>query len=282
MPLVNILGKGNQQRGFLFTTIILSIIGFSIYMIILKNCKERYLEVSNETHEKINIISTYKDALKNGPWVATLAFSLAMFIKNGATIAITVYYCIQVLKNPAMISILLPLLYVTMLIASIFAPAYLKRLKHRKGNIIALVIYIIGFCILPFCTGNQGLFIPVYFITIIFNGFGSTSVLGMTADAVDYNEWKFGKRTEGTLYAGYSFSLKVGMAIGGAIVGYILAFSGYDAKNVTDSAVNAISMIYYGVPIVLSILQIIAVSCYKLDKLHPQVISELNMRREKN
>lgn len=104
----------------------------------------------------------------------------------------------------------------------------------------------------------------------------------MTADSVDYNEWKFGKRTEGTLYAGYSFSLKVGMAIGGAIVGYLLAFSGYDAKNVTDSAVNAISMIYYGVPIVFSILQIVAASCYKLDKLHPQIISELNMRKEKN
>lgn len=131
---------------------------------------------------------------------------------------------------------------------------------------------------MPFFTKNQMLFVIVYFFAIIFNGFGSASVFGMTADSVDYNEWKFGKRTEGTLYAGYSFANKVGMAIGSAMVGYVLAFSGYDATNVTNSAVNSINILYYAVPIVFSILQIAAISFYKLDKLHPQIVLELNER----
>lgn len=276
MPLVNFLGKGDQKKGFILTTIIFSVLVLITFAIILKNCKERYYENSHAAREKINISETYMTALKNGPWVATILFSLSMFIKNGAIVSITIYFCMQVLKNPAMISILLPLLYITMMVCSIFTPAYLKKFKHRKGNIIALCFYIAGFCILPFFEGKERLFLAVYFVTIIFNGVGSTSVLGMAADSVDYNEWKFGKRSEGTLYAGYSFSLKVGMALGGALVGYLLAFSGYDPEHVTETAVKAIHILYYAVPIVLSIIQILCVSFYKLDQLHPQIIKELN------
>lgn len=278
MPLVNLLGNGNQQRGFILTTILFSIIGFITFMIIVKNCKERYVENVSISNEKYSILETYKSAFRNGPWVATLLFSVTMFIKNGAIVAITIYFCLQVLKDPTMISILLPLLFVTMIISSALTPVYLNKFKHRKGNIIALCIYIAGFCLLPFCAENKSLFITIYFFTIIFNGFGSASVFGMTADSVDYNEWKFGKRSEGTLYAGYSFANRVGFALGSAMVGYMLAFAGYDAINVTDSAVSWIKILYYGVPIVFSILQIISVSFYKLDKIHPQIIVELNER----
>jgi GPH family glycoside/pentoside/hexuronide:cation symporter len=201
-----------------------------------------------------------------------------MFVKIGAQVAITIYFCNIVLGNPALISVLLPLLYVSMIVSSVITPAFIKKFKHRKGNIIALSIYIVGFCLLPFIVSNMTFFIVVYFIANIFGGIGSGAVFGMTADSVDYNEWKFGNRAEGTLYAGYSFATKVGMAIGGALVGYVLAFAGYNANHVTNSAANAINFLYYFVPIFCSLLQIIALSFYKLDKIHPQIVSELNQR----
>lgn len=280
MPLVKLLGHGNQRRGFMLSTILFSIIGIIIYLIVTKNCKERYLEAPSITQEKTNIIKTYKIALRNGPWVSTLIFALLMFSKIGAFLSITVFFCMQVLHNSAMISILLPLMYVSSLVASMIIPAFLKKFHHRNGNIIANAIYALGFCIMPFFIGNNTIFILIYFIAHVFGAISSGSVFGMTADSVDYNEWKFGMRAEGTLYAGYSFANKVGMAIGGAAAGYVLAFVGYNASHVTSSSVNAIKVLYFIIPIIFSALQIITLLFYKLDKIHPQIVEELNERRK--
>jgi len=65
------------------------------------------------------------------------------------------------------------------------------------------------------------------------------------------------------------------MAVGGAAVGYVLAFTGYNAANVTGSAANGINFLYYAVPVVCIVIQIIALTFYKLDSIHPQIIKEL-------
>lgn len=279
MPLVNMLGNGNQQRGFLLTTILFAVIGFVSFMIITKNCKERYLEASTASHEKTSMAKTYKDAFKNAPWVTSVVFAFLMFIKIGAFVAITIFFCLQVLHNPAMISILLPLMYVSMFISAAITPYFIKKFRHRNANIIGSVIYALAFCIMPFVVSNQTIFIAIYFIGNVFGGISSGSIFGMIADSVDYNEWKFGKRSEGTLYAGYSFSTKVGMAVGGALVGYVLAFAGYNAANVTPSAVSAINVLFYAIPVICTVLQIVTLLFYKLDKIHPQVIEDLNSKR---
>jgi len=279
MPLVNLLGHGNEQRGFLLTTILFAIIGFVSFMIISKNCKERYLEAAVHTREKTSVVETYKAAFKNGPWVVTVIFSLLMFVKIGATVSITIFFCLQVLRNPAMISVLLPLMYASMIVSSVIATPYIKKFRHRNGNIIGTLIYALSFCIMPFFVENQTIFIAIYFTGNVLAGISSGSVFGMIADSVDYNEWKFGKRSEGTLYAGYSFATKVGMALGGALVGYALALAGYRATNVTVSAVNSINVLYYAIPVVCSILQIIVILFYKLDKIHPQIVEDLNKKR---
>lgn len=201
-----------------------------------------------------------------------------LFIKLGSTVAITIFFCINVLHNPAMISVLLPLMYVAVAVSSFFTPMVLKRFKHRTSNIISLSLYSIGLVIMYFFIGNNTMLIAMWFIANICGAITSGSVFGMTADSVDYNEWKFNKRSEGTLYAGYSFSTKVGMAIGGAVVSFSLAIAGYHAAEVTPAVENSIKILFFAIPIVLSVLQIIIVMFYKLDKLHPQIVRELEQR----
>ncbi|KAB7668371.1 MFS transporter [Bacillus sp. B1-b2] len=279
MPLVGAFGQGDEQRGFFFTAIIYSILGIIAFTLIIKNCKERYVEVIAPSKEKQSLRNTYKSAFKNTPWVSTMLFSLLLFIKIGAVVSITIYYCIQVLGNPAMVSILLPLLYVSMLVSAAITTPVLNKFGHRKGNILTLGIFIAGMCILPFFSSQTAIFVTVYFIVNVFNGIGAGSVFGMTADSVDYNEWKFGMRSEGTLYAGYSFATKVGMAIGGAVVGYLLALVGYNAENVSGFAKSSINFSYFFIPILISILQIIAISFYKLDSIHKDIVAELEEKR---
>ena len=279
MPLVNFWGHGNQQQGFIFTTCLYSIIAIFCFWIITWNCQERNIEFVPIEAEHYTMFHIYKNALKNKPWLVTMAFSFMMFIKTGATVAITIYYCLQVLKSPAMISILLPLMYVSAIFSAIITPLFIKRFKYRKGNIIAVLFYAAGFAAMPFYVENQSLFITIYFIACTFGGINVCAVFGMTADSVDYNEWKFGKRSEGSLYAGYSFCTKVGMAVGGALVGYVLAFAGYDAQNITEAATSSINYLYFTIPIICSVLQVGILYFYRLDAIHLQIVNELNERR---
>ena len=56
----------------------------------------------------------------------------------------------------------------------------------------------------------------------------NTMTWALEADTVEYGEYKTGIRTEGATYAAFSFTRKVGQAVGAAIAGYGLAWAGYN------------------------------------------------------
>lgn len=279
MPLVNMLGRGNQRLGFALTAALFGIVGIIGFEIVARNCKERYLTpVAQKTAEKTNILKTYKQALKNKPWGISAIFALLLFIRIGVIVAITIYFAIYVLKSPALISVLLPLLYVGQLLSTLFSAKMIEKLGHRKANIVANLGFIIAYAILPFIENNIPLFILVYLAGNVISAVTASSVFGMNADSVDYNEWKFGDRSEGTLYAGYSFATKVGMAIGSALAGYALSWIGFNAKHVTASAISGLNIIFYVIPVVITILMIVVVAFYDLDAQHKQIVEDLSKR----
>ena len=53
----------------------------------------------------------------------------------------------------------------------------------------------------------------------------------MMSDTVDYGEWTNGKRLTGISFAGTLFVLKLGLALGGAMIGWMLAGGGYTLKT---------------------------------------------------
>ena len=55
----------------------------------------------------------------------------------------------------------------------------------------------------------------------------------MMGDAIDYNEWKTGKREEGTVYSLHSFFRKLAQGIGPAVALIIMASLGY-VNNAID------------------------------------------------
>lgn len=278
-PLVRTLGGGNEKQGYLLTAVIFVALSVILFLIVYKNCKERYVEPVSVQREKGALLKTYKSAFKNGPWLSTVVFSLLMFVRTGATVSITIYFAIHVLHNPAMISILLPALYVSLLFSAAIAPAFLKKFKQRKGNFIAQILFMIGLALMPMFEHNMVVFVGLWLLANVFGGISSGAVFSMIANSVDYNEWKFNKKAEGTLYAGYSFATKVGMALGSAVVGYTLAITGYQAENVSASASSAINVLFFAIPFVCTVLQLIAVSFYRLDAIHPQIVRELEARR---
>ena len=73
-------------------------------------------------------------------------------------------------------------------------------------------------------------------------GIYSTVSWAMMGDAIDYNEWKTGKREEGTVYALHSFFRKLAQGVGPAVALVIMTWLGYvgtlGANQTPETALN--------------------------------------------
>ena len=71
----------------------------------------------------------------------------------------------------------------------------------------------------------------------------STPHVGLEADTVEYGEWKTGIRTEGTTYALFSFTRKMGQAPGGAAGAFTLGLVAFNSQAATEGAPQAASTV---------------------------------------
>ena len=59
---------------------------------------------------------------------------------------------------------------------------------------------------------------------------------GLVGEAIDYNEYATGKRTEGSIYGTFNLSRRIGQAVGSSFGFYVLGWIGFDASLVEQSA----------------------------------------------
>src|SRR5262249_6885441 len=58
-------------------------------------------------------------------------------------------------------------------------------------------------------------------------GLSGPIIWSMMGDVADYGEWKTGRRASGTVTAAVVFALWAGLALGGAVAGWLLSFYGF-------------------------------------------------------
>lgn len=276
MPAVEYFGGGDAERGFFWTALIVGIAATLLLLLSYAVCKERYV---TDPPAPAPIGGSIAKMFGNIAWTTVAIFTILNFVRFGAILSLTPYFAINVLHAPWMISVLLPTLSGTLLLGAFFAPPILRRLGMRRGITIALLIAGALYVALPFTEASPWLFIGIYVAASLSLSITMTGIFAMSADAVDYHEWRHDLRHGGLLNAGIMFAIKVGMAVGGAGVAYALAFSGYNAQDVTPQATSAMSWLYYGVPLVVFALQLVCIQFYPVDRVRAQMTAELEARR---
>lgn len=114
-------------------------------------------------------------------------------------------------------------------------------------------------------------------VALFLVGFGmallNTMTWALEADTVEYGEYKTGIRTEGATYAAFSFTRKVGQAVGAAIASYALAVVGYSASPAgrakvpqTDAVVNGIQWSGAILPAVFFLVALLIMATYPLTE----------------
>jgi GPH family glycoside/pentoside/hexuronide:cation symporter len=268
MPLVGLLGRGDQQRGFLSVAALFAVIGLICTIALFRNCRERH---EDEGSPRFAIWPAVKQMLGNRAWLVCFGFCLTYFVRFGVMMSSTPYFAIEVLHRPWMIAVMLPAVSGMLLLSSFVAPPLYARFGIRRGCIGVLALATALFAILPFTENSVPAFLAVYLAACLSTSVTIVAAFTMIAETVDYHDWRFGVRREGLLSSGVSLATKVGMAVGTAGFAYALGEAGYTAGAVTDAARDTIRWSYYGSAVVLLSLQVLVVMFWPMDRLHDRI-----------
>ncbi|MEO7598047.1 MAG: MFS transporter, partial [Opitutus sp.] len=86
------------------------------------------------------------------------------------------------------------------------------------------------------------------------------------ADSADYGAWKFGRRTTGLVFSAAVFAQKIGLAVGSAMLGWILTFVDFVPNAVqTPRSLMGIKFVFSLLPGAIGLLSGLAICLYKLD-----------------
>ncbi len=264
------------ERVFI-AALIMGVLGFICFTFMIKNTEIR-VDINTEIGEeapKFNVFKAFGNFIKNRPAVGATIAAMGMFIgMQGATTAVTVIFQ-SYFKNVQISGIIqlfamIPIMVFTPLARKCVAKFGKKELA-TFGSIVSIVSGLGLFLVFP---ENTKLDLVLYIVCQLFFSLGlgiySTVSWAMMGDAIDYNEWKFGTREEGTVYSLHSFFRKLAQGIGPSLVLVIMVAFGYVGANegnqVWEVAVN-MRYIVAATYMFSAILQFIGLGLvYNLDK----------------
>lgn len=241
MPLVTLIGGENQALGYQGGIAVLALVAVVMLAICFATTKER---VSDEGALKGTMREDLRDIWQNDQWRVvgwlTLLNILAVSVRGGAMM----YYVTYILGNPAVFAMFLGTYSVGNLIGSALA----KPLTDWKCKVsvfwwtnAALAVLSIAMFWVP-VSANITMFIFIFIIGVLHQLVTPIQWV-MMSDTVDYGEWRNGKRLTGISFAGTLFVLKLGLALGGALIGWLLAGAGYQSGAATQNAATLTSII---------------------------------------
>ena len=255
--------------------LILGIIGLCAFWFMIKNTVQRVKTDVKVSEEKFNFFKSIVTFAKNRPAIGATLMPVAMFIGTyGAANATTVMF--QSYFQNAKISGIMTI--VSMLPMFFFIP-FIKpiatKIGKKEGTAFGLIFSIIAcvlMVVLPITPDMNG--VMVYIGLQLFNGFGMGIGMcvgnAMMADAIDYNQWKTGKREEGMTYAIHSFFRKLAQGVGPSIGLVLMVALGYDADLGANQAAGVPLKMRYLVAamyLVSAILMYLGTAVvYNLDK----------------
>ncbi len=280
LPLVAVFGAGNDQKGWLLTMIIFSVLSIGLFLIMFAGVRER---VQPDPKAKTSVKQDFKDLLSNPPWIVITVTLFVMLIYIGVRSAIIVYYFDYFVGKEKLATA-----YLTsgtaIILAAMFLPKWLTQKFGKRKSLIGCLV-VAGLAILAnFWARPQD--IALIFVLQLVQSFASGPTMpllwSMMADAADYSEWKTGRRATALFYSASTFGLKSGGAIGGALALWILAGYGYQA-NIAQSANTLLGMrmmmsVYPAIGVVICIA-IVAFYSLSEDNLK-QIESDLMARRK--
>jgi len=264
IPLVNYFGEGDQAKGYQLTITAMSTLGVILFVLCFMGTKERIVPPANQ---KSSIRNDMASLWKNDQW--RILCIAAFFLLTGLVLRTTlaIYYVKYFLGREDLITLFVTLGMIGNIIGVSLAQPLAKRVCKIKAYItLQLIAAVICACSF-FVTSDQLVMAFTLYILWNFTLQIATPLLwAKMADTVDYGQWKTGIRITGMVYSAIVFFIKMGLALGGAIAGWLLAYYGYQADVVqTPETLNGLLLSFSLYPAIGSLMVAFVMRWYTLD-----------------
>jgi glucuronide carrier protein len=274
-----IQGSSDLQRSLTLTTLAFVVVGMALYLFLFKTARE----VVQRDVAHVSLRQSLGTLKRNRPLLmlclSALAFLTAMFSLQ----TVQAFYARDVLGNANYFIVLTLVSTGAMFVVAPFIPKTVRVFGKKKAYIGAGALSILGAVGISLAPPSLPL-VAIAFFTVYGVGLAAVNILmfALEADTVEYGEWRTGVRTEGTTYAAFSFTRKLGQAVGGAVAAYAIGLGGYvaGADVQSEGAINAIRYAAGFVPAVFILIAITIMAKYPLTESRFQaMVSEVAERR---
>ena len=278
--LVSFLGQGNEALGWQLTMGVYGGIAAVLFTITFLSTKERVQPITTQTH---SITQDLRDLVNNKPWI--VLFSLALIIMLTITIrgSVGTFYFKYYVQREDLIGLFTGLYLISLGVGAAITP-WLTKLMDKRNLLILLMSLVCILSVIFYFAPSDNL-VMIFGLQIMIGlclGPKSPLVFSMYADTADYSEVRTGRRSTAMVFAAAAFSQKLGGAMAGAAIGWVLASAGYQA-NVAQTAESnhGIVLLISVIPAVFALLSALCIMLYKLDENKMAAVhTELSDRRQ--
>jgi sugar (glycoside-pentoside-hexuronide) transporter len=230
IPMVVFFGRGNDARGYQITMGLLSVLSVIFFIVAFFATKER---IQPDPQQQTSLTRDLKDLFSNRPWVVLFLVTTFYFAAISMRGSVMLPFFKYLAGNEKLFSWFNGFGLASLIAGVTVSTALTKRIGKRPLFILSMTlcgIFNLAVLILP----------PHATVAIIVSevlrqfAYGTSGPLiwAMMGDVADYGEWKTGRRATGTVTAAVVFALWVGLAVGGALAGWLFSYYGYVSNAV--------------------------------------------------
>ncbi|MDR3734111.1 MAG: MFS transporter [Acidobacteriaceae bacterium] len=242
IPMVVFLGRGNSARGYQLTMGIFSVTSVVMFLIAFAVSKER---IHPDPEQISSVAQDLSDLIHNGPWVALFLVTTFYFAALAIRGSIMLPYFKYCAGNQLLFSWFSGFGLTALLIGVACSTALTRRMGKRTLFIWSMVLTgLLSMALLFFPATATVPIIALEVLRQFAYGCSGPVLWAMMADVADFGEWKTGRRATATVTSAVVFALWVGLALGGALAGWLLSFYGYQPNHMqTGHALRGIRLI---------------------------------------
>ena len=262
--LVAYLGQGNEALGWQYTMLVYGLVAAVLFAITFFSTKERIAPPANQ---KTSVMQDLKDLTQNGPWKVLFVLALIIMMTISLRGSTGTFYFKYYVERPDLIGSFAMVYMIALAIGAASTPLLTKFIDKRR--LLMILMAIVAALSLTFY------FVPKENITLMFVlqiliglalGPKSPLVFSMYADTADFSQWRTGRRATAMIFSAAAFSQKLGGALAGAMIGWLLASLGYAANQVqTDASQAGIVLLMTLIPAVFAAIAVPLIYFYPLD-----------------
>lgn len=272
-----------QQRLFTITASFV-VLGMALYLFFVFNTKEQV----QRSPEPVSLKDSMSTLRQNRPLILLSASAVLYLTGMTALTTLGSYIAIYVQRDAGFIAWNTLAQVGSLLVVGPLVPSIVRSVGKKTGYVTLALITIAGAGILAFAPLSTAPWwgLAAFFVMGLGINGVNTFMWACEADTVEYGEWLTGARTEGTTYAVFSFTRKMGQALGGFVGGIALTIAGFSAARASSGLDQAegvganIQLWAGGLVALFSLLAALVMYFYPLtDSLYRKIVQEIADRR---